>query len=409
MSKFLPSLNPWSWLPARKTEGIDIPSVAIHDVESSPDERAKTLKHLLRANHANHAILFNHQLFHNHMPHILGSAYIIGAEPDHLRHVYDVEARTLEPWRDPPGEVSRHDWQKYLGDRRYERAFVDFFTDELVRFGYDWEKLVEEYFFQGDQPLISGALDGLGHPLIHLGYAYELSNRPVAIEALAMAATVWDGSHKYFDDPSYTWPSKRPTTSLVDILERVHDDKRFDAAVTAPGPANVGALLRGHEGTLLEYWNSWTLTDPLVQFRDSQFAATLLFVGTTGPDTRDYDFFLVHVLTTSHAVRILLPLIPARLHLQLVRQWWLFALVTYVTQMRPAFGERNIKEYDLAGRDWEWVENMALKSTHGVDAHYVKALRAMKEAAGTWGDDDTCYLRAAVRFAATFEQWTGFG
>ena len=189
-----------------------------------------------------------------------------------------------------------------------------------------------------------------------------------------MAATVWDGSHKYFDDPSYTWPSKRPTTSLVDILERVHDDKRFDAAVTAPGPANVGALLRGHEGTLLEYWNSWTLTDPLVQFRDSQFAATLLFVGTTGPDTRDYDFFLVHVLTTSHAVRILLPLIPARLHLQLVRQWWLFALVTYVTQMRPAFGERNIKEYDLAGRDWEWVENMALKSTHGVDAHYVKGV-----------------------------------
>ena len=49
---------------------------------------------------------------------ILGSAYILGAEPDHLKHVYDVEARTLEPWQDPPGEVSRHDWQKYLGDRR---------------------------------------------------------------------------------------------------------------------------------------------------------------------------------------------------------------------------------------------------------------------------------------------------
>ena len=192
-----------------------------------------------------------------------------------------------------------------------------------------------------------------------------------------MTTTVWDGWNKYFDDPAYTRPSKRPTTSLVEILERVHDDKRFDATVTVPGPANVDALLGGggHEETLLEYWNSWTLTDPLAQFRDSQFAATLLFVGTTKPDkTRDYDFFLVHVLTTSHAVRVLLPLIPAAFHLQLVRQWWFFALVTYVTQMRPAFGVRNIKDYDLAGRDWEWVDNMALKSTHGVDAHYVKGV-----------------------------------
>ena len=76
MSTFLPSLNPWSWFPARKTEGIDIPSVDIHDVESSPDERAKTLKHLLRANHANHAILFNHKRFHNHMPHVRLSLYL---------------------------------------------------------------------------------------------------------------------------------------------------------------------------------------------------------------------------------------------------------------------------------------------------------------------------------------------
>ena len=43
---------------------------------------------------------------------------------------------------------------------RYERAYVDFFEDELVLKGYDWRKVVEQYLFSGDKPvgkcLVSG-------------------------------------------------------------------------------------------------------------------------------------------------------------------------------------------------------------------------------------------------------------
>lgn len=41
---------------------------------------------------------------------------------------------------------------------RYERAFVDFFEDELVRLGYDWRKLVADYLFSGKEPMISSIL-----------------------------------------------------------------------------------------------------------------------------------------------------------------------------------------------------------------------------------------------------------
>lgn len=49
---------------------IDIQAVDIHDVETSQEKRARTLKHLLKLNHAKHAIVYHHLQFDNHMPHV---------------------------------------------------------------------------------------------------------------------------------------------------------------------------------------------------------------------------------------------------------------------------------------------------------------------------------------------------
>lgn len=43
---------------------------------------------------------------------------------------------------------------------RYERAFVDFFEDELVLKGYDWKKVVVDYVFTGENPLGNGLISG---------------------------------------------------------------------------------------------------------------------------------------------------------------------------------------------------------------------------------------------------------
>lgn len=47
-----------------------LPRVESSKHETSKDRRDRTLKHLLRANHHNYAVLYNNRKFHNHAPHV---------------------------------------------------------------------------------------------------------------------------------------------------------------------------------------------------------------------------------------------------------------------------------------------------------------------------------------------------
>jgi hypothetical protein len=52
---------------------VDLPLVEIHDIETAADKRPRTLKHLLKANHANYSIIYHSLRFHNHTPHVCRS------------------------------------------------------------------------------------------------------------------------------------------------------------------------------------------------------------------------------------------------------------------------------------------------------------------------------------------------
>lgn len=241
------------------------------------------------------------------------------------------------------------------------------------------------------------------------------------MEALAMAAVCYDDLHKYLDNDSYTRESTYSTTSPLEILHKIAEDKRLDGLFEGPDVGKIGWLLENHEDVVLEHWNAWTITDPMKQFQDSQEAAVALLVRTVEAGTRAYDFFTCHILTSSHAIRILIPFIPRKFHVSVVRQWWLFTILVYITQMRPKINE-DIEPSPT--KQWNYVEDRAVNSHWAKDAHYVKgthlkfcmrcalivnlALRAMKEAALTWGDVHERYLGAAVRFADDFHGWTGF-
>ena len=147
-------------LGGRNVKTIDIRPVKVSDVEVQKDKEGRTLKHLLKLNHANHVILYHDLQFHNHTPHILGSAYLLGAGAPHLEKIYEKETEELEKWHASPGEVSKHDWRDYLGKREYQRAFVDFFEDELVENGYNWRAVVNKYMFEGQAPLINNVIAG---------------------------------------------------------------------------------------------------------------------------------------------------------------------------------------------------------------------------------------------------------
>ena len=243
-----------------------------------------------------------------------------------------------------------------------------------------------------------------------------------------MAATQYNFFHKYLDEPAYTKPAPFLSTSTRELLDRLAEDNRFDGLFDSPGYDNVGRLFQEHEHLVLEYWNAWTIEDdPLSQFRESQEAAVALFVETVSPESAGYNFFLVHLLTTSHAVRILLPFTPQQFHMSLVREWWLLVLVIYICLFRPKINPTVVDPSKLDGRTWDYVEHKALNSKWATDAHFVKgkwleigvmtgqsvvadycavAIRAMKEAARTWGDEDQRYLASAVTFADMFDGWS---
>ena len=178
--------------------------------------------------------------------------------------------------------------------------------------------------------------------------------------------------HKFLDDPSYTRPPTFKSKSVLDILARVAADQRLDDHSRVPGDESIETVINNKEDILVNYWNAWDIAaDPRQQFEESQKAATAILVGTRKP-TQKYDFFLLHLLTSSHAVRILLPIVPARFQISLVRQWWLFTLQAYIGQLRPPIDMKIIEDVKLDGRDWKHVNDLALTDNYSTDAHYVK-------------------------------------
>lgn len=192
------------------------------------------------------------------------------------------------------------------------------------------------------------------------------------MEALALLATSYNGFQKYTEDKSYTRESKFSTTSPLEILHKIAEDKRFDGLFKEPAGDNFNTLLDHHEDLVLEYWNALIFEDPVKEFQSLQEAAVSLLVATVHPDTHAYDFFLCHLLTSSHAIRIIIPMIPEKFHISLVRQWWLFTVVTYIAQLRPRIEEDLIGRPSLKGRHWHYVEDKAVNGAWATDAHYVK-------------------------------------
>jgi hypothetical protein len=195
------------------------------------------------------------------------------------------------------------------------------------------------------------------------------------MEALSVIASSYNYLHKYLDDESYTKPSPIPFSSPLELLQRLANDDRFDGLLSEQAGDDCEALYEKvkFEPLIMEYWNAWTIDDPKKDFEESQKVAVMLLVATVEDDKKDlYDFFLLHLLTTSHAVRILLPLVPGQFHINLVRQWWLLTLTTYVGQLRPKFDPKLIDEVELEDKKWDSVIDKAINGPYATDEHYVK-------------------------------------
>jgi len=247
----------------------------------------------------------------------------------------------------------------------------------------------------------------VGHPFIHLAYAYEYGSKEVASQALSLGCTEYDAFHGLIDHDSPD-NSTYKTTSLAEVMQRVHDDKRLDGIFALPGITNTELLAQKYLHIVLEHWNAYKVVDPLQQFEEICDLSVLLAI-STGDPIPSFDFFCIHLMTVAHAIRLLWAYITAERHAAILKQFALFQIIQYINQLRPAFSIDKIEAVDLKGRDWAWAYDTALKHKWMLDSHFFKVVRAPKVLEDTYGSKDNFYLKAALKFLDEFRGWEGFG
>ena len=207
------------------------------------------------------------------------------------------------------------------------------------------------------------------------------------MEALGLACVQQNFLTKYSADATYTRPSPLTSNSPLELLTKLAEDERFDKVGGAADLTELEAVFAEHEDAVLEYWNAWELDDAMDQFRLSQEASVALIMTSGKAGRRAYSLNMAHVLAASHAVRVLLPVFPAQQHVSLLRQWWLLAIAAFVMAGRPCPDPEAI-EADVAGKNWAYVERLALESKSSTDAHFLEcksALPPLPWGAGTRG------------------------
>lgn len=190
------------------------------------------------------------------------------------------------------------------------------------------------------------------------------------MEALALLATQYNFMHKYLNDRSYTRSSPLKFDSPRDLLTALSEDKRFDS-IKNQGFDQLESVFVEKEAEIMEYWNGLSLDDPSKQFELSLEAAVAVLMATAAPGSHTFNYFLANILTTGHAVRVLLPIFPSEHRVTLFREWWLLILATFIVKGRPKPSLDNVDQ-DTKGREWKYVEYEAVNSRWATNAQYVK-------------------------------------
>jgi hypothetical protein len=248
----------------------------------------------------------------------------------------------------------------------------------------------------------------VGHPLIHLAYAFEYQHPGVGTECLSLCCT----EHDTFSGFLQTTPpdtSTYKTTSFLEVMQHVRDDKRFDGLLEQPGAANWGPLSQEHQGFILEHWNAWERTGTLLQQLEQICDVSALLALSSGSKEHSYDFFLIHIMTVAHAFRVMWNEFSEEVRESLINEYALWTITLYAGQLRRPFGIEHIECIDLKGRDWAWAIRTALEHRGRLDSHFFKVVSAPKVFAETFGEKDGFYLKALVKFLEEYKGWKGFG
>lgn len=356
------------------------------------------LDKLLADQYARYQVLNKHG-FHTHVAHHLGSLYFLGASDERLEQLYKIVCEDSAPYEASPHEITRSNWRHSLGDTRFCKAYRDFFDQELTTSGDNWKQKFFEFLLDNkDAPMFNSVVSDVAHPLIHIGYAFELDSRIVACEALTLTAVAYNYHHEYVDKLKR---HKNGSKSLLEIFESLRSDDRLPL-FDAPSVENLEPSVKQSIDIVLSYFEEWKINEENLEKTIEEFVDLSVYVygATHKPNQIDFDFFLLHLVTSMHAIREIYPhLNDQQLAQRLLWQFFYISTMLYIGQARPKIDQSLIYDYKIDDNkhNWNYVIERTVNTELAEDSHFVKVVRALRDAEVAYGAKNGLYLKTAVK------------
>ncbi|KAI6116668.1 hypothetical protein EV401DRAFT_2266544 [Pisolithus croceorrhizus] len=343
---FPPPSCPPSALAPQRLPGTSVESLA-------------ALQHVLQDNHKRWHIFLNDMKFHNHITHRALALYALGGSGSIIREFYTQDSQRQLPAVESPEAITLTNFVDHLGDGRYYKGYVDFFTREIDEKGTP--AVLEEYIFSdrfqyqegaSNQPeMLSRFTASLLHALIHVGHGLEFGLKGMVVEGLALAA-VQDVDGKDFYPSRFFVENGQVTTeadtAVFDVIARmVRDD---DLKVK-----NVNALrefkqaVEDHAARIRGYVAQWTINvtkkgEIERKVEELIWLTSILYAIGGFDEVKGFtgEFFLMHMVTSSLFLPSLITSLTPGSQALVLRAYLVTVLTWWVARGRPVL---NVKSF----------------------------------------------------------------
>ena len=341
----------------------------------------------------------------NHVKHAVIAFNGLEASPKMIKEYHDnyVECTPygygLEASRPSEHTITQDNWQVYFGKHSSFTSYCEFFDQREKELGM--KRMLEEYL----PNLLPGCVGALMHGTIHLGWALDSGNRWMTIEGMAYMAFSYMSCHT-----EKTFPASREPVaddSVLDSLLHIADawnangeelrvwiettlaDEKYSAssgfhpelAVTGAQYNIAKVLTEGHP--LIHATPTWIGNQDMSTIWEQMYeAVTLLYM------TKPGDFFILHLITSLHAMEQIANRLPVGHQKSAIKYYWtamlgiLFSFGEFPNRAKLEALHSQYKdavdddESPMEGQEWEQIVARALteKEEHNPKLVYVQRL-----------------------------------
>jgi hypothetical protein len=283
---------------------------------------------------------------------------------------------------------------------RYQRAYVDFFEDQMVGLSYDWKALVHHYLFKADVPLIYGImghgepnLSSLcrnaysvdGDPLIQLAFALEISSQTLAIESLARACCEYS--------PAFVLENSGQSSSRADT-DTILAEMRKENELNKVKASNIPNLLENYGAKMAEYAWKWDIDDQ--KSFESELAKACMYAAALSSQSKIPAVF-DEVVKSAYALRVILSLQddPKTQH-SLAQQWFMLFISAYVLAGMPTTTHDHSSK---GGQSWTSdIKNPVIEAGSTTPSDAFGVIRALEGLSSMKNENSIELLSTAVQF-----------